>query len=1613
MKITGKRIIQKVVAIFIIMMMTLSDFAIVGMSAISYAMDMVATNSDNVEFSAYFMNENKDKVTSTESIINAQDLKMYVEIAVKKEGYFNGQITLENSNFNLKKDILSDSINQIEGNTVTLNKINANSTAIIELGVEYNNSEKISVASLNQESTIKLTGTYVSSKKDKSIAGETKLRIDWKSGDETKLEMTAKVLTNSVHKVNDANKRVVQVLVNSKLANNSYPVKTTDIELNVPEGAEEVKVHARKTEATSSDIDFGTGNYDYNSENKILKINLSNKEANGLVNWKKNAADTIVITYLYDEKVDLSGKVLTVKDTINTFDNRQLNSNTKLVLDEEKNGVITVDTERTENSIYKGKIYTGEDREYKTTTIMNVDYANVVDQIILDEKESEFLIGKDAKKSNIQYVQSRINKSDIQKLLGEEGTIDVTDQDENIVIDINKDTSTDEEGYINIKYNNNVRSIKMKMSKPVINGTLNIEHLKKISDSNLSREEVKNTDKISQKIYVGYKQTNGENIKNGIETKLELKDVNSQIKVETNKHTLTTKTKNQGLKIISTLLTNSEDKQLYKNPTIKISLPEDVENIENVKSSPMWGNGLNIKDTKVAKEGNRKIINIELEGEQKKYSDEAIEGTKIFVEMDAVINKMATNKEEKIVVEVSNENEEKNTKVEEKIEIINPNAIITSNDISEYNVNTTENNETKNVELDINSEEKKVTIKSKIVNNESVPIKNVNIIGELPTNNSKNNIGITIDSGVKISSSNTNKAKIYYTEVENATNDINNLDNKWQEKITNKVTKYLIIMDQLDSGEEISYSYQIKIPQNLKYNMQASEGYQVIYDTNLENAKELKSTYLVLTTGVGADLKQELKAYIGQNEIKDKEEIRSGEIVKYEVTIENNGNAVAENINVQGIVPDGTSRVIEETSKDEQGGTTKKYKTTDDKNVTFDNLKIEPGKSKVLSYEVKVNDDVEDGKETSCQVITTYKNQNLTNTINHVVKLANLTLELSTITRMESTIKSGFNYDYVLKVKNNTGVEKNKIKVKIAKNELLSVNQIVYGIDEQTYNILNKDEFEIEKIRAGETIEVIITTIAEQDINNINQAKISASAIDDNTTYYSNAVIEEVETVKIDTKMISKSNSDKKDNYVSSGDVINYTITLKNNGKVDAKSLVIKDKVTNYVTIKSVKANGKDIQYKTDTVLEEKGSYSVLSMSLELKAGEEIVIVITASVNEIQSNEILKITNKLTVSNDITVSDIEGDTYLLDNTKKVVSEQDAEKQSIGYTKGNNTGSDTNNGNTEEYTISGTIWYDENKDGMKTTQEQKLENINVYLINTSNNKVIATAKSDNEGFYTFTKVQKGKYIIAFEYDRNLYIPTTYQAKGIDATQNSDAIQSTIKINGEERTLAVTDTINLKKNISNIDLGLIKAEKFNLELNKYVTKMTVVTSKQTKTYNFNNSNLAKVEIAAKELKNATVLIEYVIEIRNTGELSGYVQSIVDNKPSELEFSSNLNKNWYSSDKKLYNNSLKNTEIKAGETKEIKLVLTKTMTESNTGLTNNTAEIAKAYNNSGVSDIDSTPNNNGKEDDLGSADIIISVKTGAVIRYTLLTLTIVVILAGIAYVINKRIIIKKIKV
>ena len=485
--------------------------------------------------------------------------------------------------------------------------------------------------------------------------------------------------------------------------------------------------------------------------------------------------------------------------------------------------------------------------------------------------------------------------------------------------------------------------------------------------------------------------------------------------------------------------------------------------------------------------------------------------------------------------------------------------------------------------------------------------------------------------------------------------------------------------------------------------------------------------------------------------------------------------------------------------------------------------------------------------------------------------------------------------------------------------------------------------------------------------------KVSAIAVvkdSSGNTYRSNRLEETLQ--KVDAKISLTSPQDKA--YIKEGDIVEYNIEVENTGNMEEVIEVV-DNVSEYLEIQAIYVNGEIVLQSTETAKTDTYASEIVndvSYKISVDAGNKATMKIVAIVKNTTENVDAKtITNKAEARlYEMTKATSEEVTHIL----KISSEN------------------------IKNVINGKAWLDKNLNGAKDIDEAPLSGIKVRLYDFATNdylkeksgEIIETTTNEN-GEYAFTKIPNGQYIVLFEYDINEYEPTYYMKDGVDDSISSKVVLKNIAINGEEKTYAVTDTINLEDSTSNINIGLKEKLIFDLQLNKYISRISVQNSKGTKTYDYEDSTFEKVEIHRKQIAGSVVVLEYTIKVKNNGEITGYASNIKDYLSNGLTFSSELNPDWYLSGNELYTKKFANEPINPGEEKEVKLVLTKTMTSENTGVVNNRAEIAEDYNEYGNVDINSTPNNNiSGENDMGSADVIIGISTGGtMIAYLILVM------------------------
>ena len=1598
-------ILQKVIAMAIIFALIMAEYAIIGITAISYAIDMIATNNDNVEFVAYFKNENEE-VTEIESKID-EEKKLNIDVTVRNEGYFKGQISLQDAGFRIKEVLPNEGIEKFENGIIYLKQINADEIVKLEAVIAYFEDEVVTKDSLNQETKVALTGTYSSSSGNNEITGTSKVRVNWNLKDEQKAEIDTKLLANYVYPINTVNvqeepiqenRKIVQLLVSSKITDNSFPTKETEITLNVPESATNVKVHKRTTEATNGDKEFTEANYEVETINEInqldnteittkrLKIQVKNDpDLNGKIAWNKNTKDIYVVTYEFPENTDISAEKIKVNGKITTYDvNKETSENIVLTaeekiveLSEEKEGIVSVVKNANETEIAKGKIYSKEDREYSSYTKVYVDYNEAIEKIQIEEGKSAFVIetkeidtqtneeviSQEEHIANVLYKAVEFTKDEITKVLGNTWTIDVKDQDNNKKT-ITNETVANQDGKIIVTLDEEAEKLKIETSKPQNNGAFVVITRKVISGTEYTRAELKEFSKLKEKTTIDYTKADETITEIKKDNDINLKETETNAKFEVEQTTLQAGEENT-VNLTVVLESDTEEKDLFKEPEIKISFPEQVTYIKSLKCQVMYANGLTKPEEGSIARSNTtdiKFATITLNGEQTSYPGEGVEGTTLIITAVVDVDENAENSNQNITLDYTN-NITGETVTKQKTSQI---GIVAKAGTQQTNETETNNNENETNNTGTGEEQNSNT-------------ENTNQ-GETGSGNNSSTEETT-NEGIEL----TLKAKVGGQEIANGA--------------------------EVKAGEIITYTATIKNTTEENKNI-------ILKATIPENTKlfEVNPEYIEHLGEMGGE---DYPYYIERDntEFTKPKNLEAGKTVTYTYMVKVNESITA---NVQGT---NIVKILRDTTELATANITNNFV---------------PGKISANIYLA----DYSNNADLDAGYVYAY-----------TLNIKNLTSEQQNNIQVVINTNGLFKLTEISYIKGNNAV---------------------------IINDGDLSNFTIESIPANTTLQVSVEGRILEATEDNQKSTISATIKDSNNNIYnSNAIINKIlnSKVKIETTVEEKNEYK---GYIGDEE-IKYEIKIKNTGDKKINNLSIEDYFSKYLDLEEIKIGDKELteeEYLTKTDLDDDIEIIYL-YNLSIDKGEEIVITLSTKVKEryMASQDKLEVTNSIKIYNDVLKEMVNLDTVYLEIINETENEEENEENSNennedtennvdnnNQNENNNNNEENNedaeenndekiddneetedNKNTEDgeqsiipsdnngeeipsdttgkeikentYTIKGTVWLDANGDGIKDSNEEKINGIKVYAIDVSNNK-IAVNNANKEiigattnGEYILEGLKQGKYIVIFEYNTDKYLTTAYNVEKASESKNSDATKITRKISGEEKIVAATDTLSVKENKNNIDLGLIEAKVFDLELEKTVRKITVSNLSETTTYEYNNVTLAKLEINPKNLIGSDVAIEYTIKVKNKGEIPGYAKEIVDYMPSSLNFKEELNTEWSLKDKYLYNTNLANTIINPGEEKELKLILTKTMTESNTGLINNKAEIKTAINDKGIEDIDSTPgNNNDGEDDLGSADVIIVPSTGKIFTYIAIGLISLTAIAGAVYFINKKLIKEK---
>lgn len=1571
-----------------------------GSGLISYAAD----EQNQITFNAQILDSEGKEVKEADI---TSELNLHLSIAVKEGNLKNVNLDLSNCNFKLKDESGID-------------QINAGETKELDFKIVARNDDQFKLDLLNMESKIELTGTYSNDNKTEEVNKEKTVSVKWNAqelynmDDETRKAtkvLENEIITNKTYTIDGEEKRVVQVKIKSGIKDNIYPIEKTQITANplesgkMEEGkfvaenelkAEKVEVVAYSTKATNGkdgSADFGKteenklGSWKYDSESGKITITVNNsKDENNCVAWAKNAVDEFVITYIYNEE--------SVKN-VNAF-RTVVESNLKLYTDEgehkktvrywvtntEKAMPIELNIQAPE-SLSKRNIQKGE--SFAEAWTLNISNTQIGGDILAVSKIDKLNIADSEDiKPVTHYNATYINKEDFINILGENGEIVILNMatGEELGKITKESTIENNDKILGISYSENASQIGVQISKPVKAGKLSIASRKTLNISSVEEyvSKIDKIDSLTVNAIAGIQKAGEEEFIYSTETiskQISLVSPKSNAELGINlgkdKETLPVGEENK-VDFTVTLHTSKETDKLFNNPTVQIELPEQVkeasivENTEGISNA----NGLELNGITI----NNNIIEVKLTGNQGEYVDYNGQDTTITFSANLKTPELQPTTTGDIKLTVVNGEE----KIEDSKQVTfsAEKGIILANSISNYNGEEPEILAIKeNSKTGLLSEEKSAIaqVKGTIINNTEKDVENVVVVGNFAGE------GSTITPILK-----------EQIAVENATVEYSADGQTWEAYNAEKAStykNYKITFAKLADKSITTFTYKIEIPENLGANKSMNSTYAI----KIED-KAQKAATITLETPQKIEIEVSAKAI--SDTIYEEQE------VTFTVDVTNKSNVTAKNVSLEASLPEELELVSKPENFDIEAGKTvtktitSKVKAlpeeTKQKDITTTIKAIPNGKEdQAKTVEVKnvvkqalIKATIEDAYSDGAEFI--YEGGQL----GYKTTITNVSDETLTNVVVTSKLPEGTKLDT-----KEIGVYKYEAT---EDPDMMKVEKIDIDIKESEKN--GSIIYIIPKLEKGQTINIEIKMKADKLDKNVYEKEISYNEVisinemEDYTLRKDDIVIKPNYEISFSSENLTDSS---RNTYVNPGDEISYTLNIKN-----------KTRFTQDIEINISEITGLKQLTKVEEAISIGNSYAIKK---EIKPEETYRLDIKGIANDAKEED--SIINFKAIISQI-IQDREG----ISETREIVLKEETTEYRIKGTKTDEPDKpiDPDKPDTptdKTYSISGTAWLDENEDGIKDEKEKLLKGILVKIKQINKDNVAEylkgedgkeiTAITDNDGKYEFKELKAGKYIIEFEYNTKTYKLTPVTNKDSVPTAPTTSEGTTVK----------TDTLDvINENIENINIGLVLNSKFDLELNKYITKVTVQNNSGTTEYNYKNEQLAKVEIKAKQMASSTVLVEYQIEVKNNGAVPGTATVIADYLPKGLKFNSEMNTNWYQgTDGNLYTEELKDIMLEPGESKQVKLVLTKAMTSNSTGTFTNAAEIYEDKNDFGLVDTNSTPaNKEQKENDYSTAKLIISTATGSPMMYIGIIIISMLILGGGIYLINKKVILEK---
>lgn len=501
---------------------------------------------------------------------------------------------------------------------------------------------------------------------------------------------------------------------------------------------------------------------------------------------------------------------------------------------------------------------------------------------------------------------------------------------------IDRETDTDENGFITVIYPKNTTSISIKLNTDISKiekfEIVNNKTIEKVEDVNLI-----NTLRTAKDLIV---EKDNEKISTQEELVLPIYYTRTFAELGIDKNKLATGVENK-INFTITLHTEKEIYDLYKNSYFMIELPKEIKTID-IDEAIILNNTYienSSMDLTTLENGNKAIV-MKLEGTQKEYTSSMQENIQIAISARVTTEGFIPTIQEQINLYYTNENATTYNGVEKgengfqntAIELVSNKEVMVDSKVlfGDNSISSRENQNT--IVMKPNSYEN-VTIIGTAINNVGTDIQNAKILG------TATNMGPI--SGVE---------KVYYTENPDANTNVDDANNKWTETYTANAKKFLIVLDEFKQAQTVTFGYYMYLPQNAEEDTELEASFEVYNNENQNiNASTIKTLQEAKESNIYENSK--IKANIVCS---NTENIEVGDYIDCGVLIENISEEEIKNISIKATIPNNFEKAITMlTINGEQIGTP----SVNDKNeIQIQDTNLKKGETLLLGIRIKVLD---------------------------------------------------------------------------------------------------------------------------------------------------------------------------------------------------------------------------------------------------------------------------------------------------------------------------------------------------------------------------------------------------------------------------------------------------------------------------------------------------------------------------------------------------------------------------------------------------------------------------------------------------------------------------------